>query len=299
MDLHQLYIFTKVVEQKSFSRAAEALYLSQSTVSSHIQSLEKNLGVTLFDRVGRENILTPYGERLYFWAQKLLQLKDQALLDIKQSAEKLAGGIRIGVSSVPGQFILPKMIKDFRSHYSLVTFSINQWPSKTVAERVLNGIVDVGVLGEKYENDKLQYFPLLKEKLVLLASKDFTIKEPVTIESISQYPFVMRNSNSGTKSMLDKFLKRHNMKESQFNIVAHTDSGENLIELVKNGVGVSIISEIAAKKHTENPLIQAHKISGFDDERYFYLVYNKKKTLSMPSKLFIEMFSGKKMDMEE
>lgn len=298
MDLHQLYIFTKVVEQKSFSKAAEALYLSQSTVSSHIQSLEKNLGVTLFDRVGRENTLTPYGERLYFWAQKLLQLKDQALLDIKQSAENLAGVIRIGVSSVPGQFIVPKMIKDFRSHYSQVTFSINQWPSKTVAERVLNGTVDIGVLGEKYENEKLHYYPLLKEKLVLLASKEFTIDNPVTIESISQYPFIMRNSDSGTKSMLEKFLKRNDMKESRFNIVAHTDSGECLIELVKQGVGVSIISEIAAKKHVESPLIQAHRISGFDDERYFYLVYNKKKTLSMPSKLFIEMFSDKKVDID-
>lgn len=292
MELHQLYIFTKVVEQKSFSKAAEALYLSQSTVSSHIQSLEKYLGVPLFDRLGRENILTPYGERLYDWALKLLQLRDEALLDIKKSADSIGGVIRIGVSSVPAQCIVPKMIKKFRDRYSQVTFSIHERPSKSVAEHVLNGTVDLGILGEKYGNERLRYIPLLKEKLVLFAGKEFQIQTPVTAENLSQYPFIMRYANSGTKAILEKFFRKHGMKESDLNIVAYTDSGETLIELVKQGVGVSIISEIAATEYADNPLVQIHPIEGFDDERYFYLVYNEKKTLSMPAKLFLKMFSN-------
>lgn len=292
MELHQLYIFTKVVEQKSFSKAADALYLSQSTVSSHIQSLEKYLGVPLFDRLGRENILTPYGERLYEWAIKLLQLRDEALLDIRKSADSIGGVIRIGVSSVPAQCIAPKMIKDFRNHYSQVTFSIHESPSKKVAELVLNGTVDVGILGEKYDNEKLHYIPLMKEKLVLLASKEVPIQNPVTAENLRQYPFIMRYANSGTKALLEKFFRKHGLKESDLNIVVYTDSGETLIELVKQGVGVSVVSEIAAAQHAKHSLVQIHPIEGFDDERYFYLVYNKKKTLSMPAKLFLKMFSN-------
>lgn len=289
MDLHQLYVFTKVVEHKSFSKAAEAIYLSQSTVSSHIQSLEKMLNVPLFDRVGRETILTPYGERLYDWALKLLQLKDQALFDLKESVTELKGIIHIGVSSVPGQFLIPKIVKDFRKEYSNVTFSVSEYPSKLVAERVMSGKVDLGFLGEKYENDKLHYLPLLKEKLVLISSPAYHLGETITMQELLNYPFVMRSADSGTKAILEKFLKKQQIKEDQLNIVAFTDSSQTLIEFVKQGIGIAIISEIAAKEYTLNTNLRIHEIEDFHDERYFYLVYNEMKTLSLVSKLFIEM----------
>jgi DNA-binding transcriptional LysR family regulator len=288
MDLHQLYVFTKVVEHKSFSKAAEDIYLSQSTVSSHIQSLEKMLNVPLFDRVGRESILTPHGERLYGWALKLLQLKDQALLDLSQDMTELRGDIRIAASSVPGQFMIPKMVKQFRSEYQNVTFHVNQSSSKNVAEKVLNGSVDLGILGEKYENDKLQYIPLLKEKLVLISPNQMEFKSPVNIKDILEYPFVMRNSDSGTNAILERFLKINKITKNQMNIIAYTDSSQSLIQFVKEGIGLSIISEIASKEYVERDLIRMYDIEDFANERYFYLVYNINRTLSVVSKKFIE-----------
>ncbi len=288
MDFHQLYVFTKVVEHKSFSKAAEDIFLSQSTVSSHIQSLEKMLKVKLFDRVGRENILTPHGDRLYHWAQKILLLKDQALLDLNQGMTELRGVIQIAVSSVPGQFILPKMVNHFREEFPSVTFNINQSPSKIVAEKVLNGSVDVGLLGGKYDNDKLHYIPLLKEKLVLITSKQAEIKHPINIQEMIKYPFVMRNSDSGTYAMLGKFLKKHHISKDQMNIIAHTDDSQCLIQMVIQGIGISVISEIVAQEYSTNNIINMYELEDLTDERYFYLVFNKNKTLSMVSKLFIE-----------
>jgi DNA-binding transcriptional LysR family regulator len=288
MDFHQLYVFTKVVEHKSFSKAADAIFLSQSTVSSHIQALEKMLKVNLFDRVGRENVLTPHGERLYQWAQKILLLKDQALLDLHQGMTDLQGAIRMAVSSVPGQFILPKMIKRFREEYPSVTFHIKQSPSKIVADKVLHGTVDLGILGEKYENDKLHYIPLLKEKLVLITSKQTKIESPVSIEEITKYPFIMRDSDSGTNAILEKLLKKHQIQKDSLNIIATTDSGQSLIQFVIQDIGISIISEISARDYASNHLICVRDIENFNDERYFYLVFNKQKTQSMISKLFIE-----------
>jgi DNA-binding transcriptional LysR family regulator len=288
MDLHQLYIFTKVVEHKSFSKAAEDVYLSQSTVSTHIHSLEKVLNVTLFDRVGRESILTPYGERLYVWALKLLQLKDQALLDLSHEMTELRGDIRIAASSVPGQYMIPKMVKQYRNEYPLVTFHINQASSKNVAEKVLNGSVDIGILGEKYDNEKLQYIPLLKEKLVLISPKHIEFKNPVNIQEILNYPFVMRNSNSGTNSVLERFLKESKITKDQMNITAYTDSSQSLLQFVKEGLGISIISEIASKEYDERNLIHMYDIEDFNNERYFYLVYNINRTQSVVSKKFIE-----------
>jgi DNA-binding transcriptional LysR family regulator len=288
LDLHQLYVFTKVVEHKSFSKAADDIFLSQSTVSSHIQALEKMLNMNLFDRVGRESILTPQGERLYQWALKLLLIKDQAMLDLKEGMTDLRGMIRIAASSVPGQFMVPRMVKQFRVQYPEATFHINQSSSKIVAEKVLNGSVDVGILGDKYENDKLHYIPLLKEKLVLITSNQNEIVGPVNIEEVLDYPFVMRNSSSGTNALLERFLKKSKIHKDKLNIIAYIESGQSLMQFVLQDIGISIISEIAASEYSSKNMLKMHDINGFDDERYFYLVYNINKTQSLLSKLFIE-----------
>jgi DNA-binding transcriptional LysR family regulator len=287
MDLHQLFVFTKVVEHKSFSKAAEDIFLSQSTVSSHIQALERTLNMRLFDRVGREIILTPYGSRLYQWALKLLILKDEAMLDLKEGMNELQGMIRVAASSVPGQFILPKMIKHFRNQFPNVVFQIEQSSSKVVNDKVLNGTVDVGLLGEKFENDKLCYLPLLKEKLVLITSNQIKLNGAVKIHELMKYPFIMRNPGSGTNAILEKFLKKNNISKDQMKIIAYTESGQNLIQFVIEDMGIAIISEIAAREYAKKQLLNMYEIEGFDDERYFHLAYNKNRTQSLISKLFI------------
>lgn len=300
MDLHQLYIFTKVAEYKSFSKAADAIYLSQSTVSSHIQSLEKMLNVKVFDRIGREILLTPQGERLYYWAQKLLALKDQAVLDVNKSQTRLDGIIRLGASSVPSQCIVPKLVKKFRGKYANITFSICQSSSKTIADKVLEGTIDAGVIGELYGNDKLEYIPLQKERLVLITAGDkFHIQAPVKMEDIIHLPFILRNSNSGTFSMLKRFLKKKGIKEEHLNVAAYTDTTQSLVEFVRQGIGISIISELAAKEYEASHLFNVYKIEDFQDERFFYLVYNKKKTHSMIAKLFIKMASEERFSEEK
>lgn len=299
MDLHQLYVFTKVVEHKSFSKAANAIYLSQSTVSSHIQSLEKMLNVQLFDRIGRDIVLTPYGKRLYYWAEKMLVLKDEALLDINKSVTELKGDILIGASSVPAQFIVPKIVKKFRDTYANVSFSLSQYSSKIVAEKVFNGTIDIGILGEKYEHDRVSYIPLVKEKLVLVSSTAYPFTGPVSIQEMINYPFIMRDSDSGTKALMDRFLKKQNIKLDHFNIAVHTDSIQSLIEFIKQGIGISIISEVAAKEYVNHASLQIYEIENFDVDRYFYLAYNDKKTLSIISKLFIEIATGEKLIVED
>jgi DNA-binding transcriptional LysR family regulator len=225
---------------------------------------------------------------LYQWALKLLLLKDQAMLDLKEGATELRGMIRIGASSVPGQFMIPKMVKKFRNQYPKATFHVNQSSSKIVAEKVLNGSVDFGLLGEKYENDKLCYIPLLKENLVLITSQQSNIVGPVDIETLLSYPFIMRNSDSGTNSLIERFLKKKQISKDQMNIVAYTENGQSLIQFVLQDIGIAIISEIAAREYYDKNLMMIHEINEFNEERYFYLVYNQNKTQSMLSKLFIE-----------
>ncbi|WP_042460966.1 selenium metabolism-associated LysR family transcriptional regulator [Neobacillus dielmonensis] len=288
MDLHQLYVFTKVVEHKSFSKAAEDIFLSQSTVSSHIQALERTLDTKLFDRIGREPVLTPQGERLYQWALKLLLLKDQAIFDLKQGMTELKGMVRIAASSVPGQFIIPKMVKQFREQYPSAIFHIDQSSSKNAVDKVLNGTVDLGIIGEKFESEKLKYIPLIEEKLVLITSNKTKLPDSVNISDILDYPFIMRNSDSGTNAMLEKLLRKNQIKKEQMNIIAYTDSSQSLMQFVMEDIGISIVSEIAAKSYSELNMLHMYHINGFDEKRFFYLVYNTEKTHSMIAKFFID-----------
>ncbi|WP_071459227.1 selenium metabolism-associated LysR family transcriptional regulator [Bacillus massilinigeriensis] len=292
MDLHQLYVFSKVVEHKSFSKAAEDIFLSQSTVSSHVQALEKSLNMKLFDRIGREVLLTPHGKRLYKWAQKLLLLKEQAILDLKEGSPEYSGVIKIAASSGPGQYLLPKMIRKFRKEHPLATFHISESSSKSAAEKVHNGFVDIGILGEKYEDEKLCYFPLFKEKLVLIVPLERRLRGAVSIEDLFSLPLVMRESGSGTNSILEKNFKEMGISKKELNIVATSDSGTSLIQLVKEGVGAAFVSEIAAASFRENEMVSVHEIKGFTEERSFYLATNKDRTLSLVSKLFIEKSSS-------
>ncbi|MED3570724.1 selenium metabolism-associated LysR family transcriptional regulator [Cytobacillus praedii] len=288
MDLHQLFVFTKVVEHRNFSKAADDVFLSQSTVSSHIKALEKSLNLKLFDREGRDTILTPHGERLYQWAQKILLLKDEALLDLKREMMDFRGIVKIATSSVPGSFIIPNMIKDFNHAYPNISFHISESSSKRVVEHVLNRTVDIGILGEKYENDKLFYLPFQKEKLVLITSNELEFNGPVCLEEIIKHPLIMRSSDSGTRSLINKFLEKKQISKEHLNIAVHTDSGNSLIQFVIQNVGISIISEMAAREFAAANLIHMYEIKDFYDERFFYLAYHKNKTLSLAAKLFIE-----------
>jgi DNA-binding transcriptional LysR family regulator len=98
----------------------------------------------------------------------------------------------------------------------------------------------------------------------------------------------MRNSDSGTNSLIEKFLKKNKISKDQMNIVTYTENGQSLIQFVLQNIGIAIISEMAAKEYYDRNLIMIHEIKDFNDERYFYLVYNQNKTQSMLSKLFIE-----------
>jgi len=289
MDFHQLAIFIEVVEQKSFTKAAEEIFLSQSTVSSHIQALEKNLNLKLFDRDGRDITLTRHGEDLYVWAQKLLNLRDEAILDLKSETNDFKGTLKIAASSVPSSYILPKIIKKFLEQFPKVTFRIQDLPSKTVTETILKGGAEIAILGQKFEHEKLNYIPIFKEKLVLITAKDIELpKHYSSLEDCLMYPFIFRDSDSGTLHNIKKYLQKKKIPTDLMQTPVYTSSGSSLIELVKEGVGISIVSEIAAREYAKLGVINMYDILDFEDERYFYICHRKNRTLSIPARFFIE-----------
>lgn len=162
MEFNQLEIFVSVVKHKSFSKAAKELYLTQPTISSHIQNLEKALLTTLLDRRSKDIRLTHSGKIFYSYAVELINVRDQAKLNIKDHADQIQGHIDINASSIPQQYILPYIIKDFTQKYPDVSFSISNKSSKDIVDDIVQGRESFGIVGAKYSSRLLEYIGFLK-----------------------------------------------------------------------------------------------------------------------------------------
>lgn len=295
MLMHQLHVFTRVVEEKSFSKAAESIYLSQSTVSTHINNLEKYLGQKLFDRLGKEVVLTYSGEKLYIWAKEILSLKEKALWDLKDCMGRIEGHLKIAASTVPAQYIVPKLISQFSEKYPGIKFTLDSLDSKHVAERLIDGEADVGILGYQYFPDRLKFIPLLEEKLVVVTPANLHFPSSITIKEFAAYPFLFRKHGSGTQASLEKILQRGNIDITKMNVIGYFDSVQVLKQCVREGLGISVISEIAAADYVQQSFINAYEINELVEKRTFYLAYNNERTISPLVKEFIDYTKGWKM----
>lgn len=280
MQFHQLIAFVTVVEQKSFSKAAENIYLSQSTVSTHISTLEKYFGQKLFDRLGKKIVLTPFGEKLYYWAKEMIELRENALWDLKEWTGRTEGKITIAASTVPAQYIIPKLISKFINKYPGIHFTVIQQVSQKVADLLLNGEADLGILGDKYYPNKIEYIPFMKEKMVLITPPQVKLSKPILLSNLLDYNFIFRKSGSGTQAFLEKLLKDQEIDITNLKVVAHVDSVQSIIQCVKEGLGLSIISEIAARDYINKGFINYYYLKEIQKDRYFYFAYNNEKTLS-------------------
>jgi DNA-binding transcriptional LysR family regulator len=147
LDLWQLKIFIKVMETGSFSKASEAIHLTQPTVSSHIKDLETYFNCRLLDRLGKESIPTGAGRILYSYARRLLDLHDEAEGAIHDFMGNIKGSLLIGGSTIPAGYIIPGFVKPFRTRFPGIDISVISGDSMQIIDHVLAGKVEIGIAG--------------------------------------------------------------------------------------------------------------------------------------------------------
>ncbi len=288
MLLHQLEIFVHVAEEKSFSKAAENIYLSQSTISTHIGSLEKHYGQKLFDRMGKEVRLTYAGEKLYPIAKEMMKLQQSAMEAVSEKARRIEGTVRIAASSVPAQYMVPKLIAEFSHKYPETRLSLNLMDSKQVADCLLRGDADVGILSHRYYPEKLQFEHFMEERLVIVSPTDLKLKKNIKLEDLADYPILFRKPGSGTQVTVEALLEEAGVDLKKLNIVGYFDSVQVVKQCVKEGMGVSIISEIAARDYVEYGLMNAYPIAEEKENRVFYVAHNELRSKTPAVKEFID-----------
>ena len=167
MEFRQLEAFVNAVKYKSFSKAADATFLTQPTISAHINNLENEMGTTLVNRTGREITLTKQGELFYPYAIDMLHTRSQALATVQAQCEAMDGVLDLYASSIPGQYYLPRLIGEFHAKCPKIRFYVDQSDSKTVIENVMSQKGEIGLTGYKMHNS-LVYEPVFMDELVLI-----------------------------------------------------------------------------------------------------------------------------------
>lgn len=177
MNLRQLEAFIKVSDSKSFSKAAQELYLTQPTVSAHIQTLEKELKVRLFVRNTKTVKLSEDGKTLYQYARQMIELEQEIQSMFSKAAEQKERCITIATSTIPAQYILPDILVKFRERFPKEQFRIVESDSSTVIEQVASHLVDIGFSGTVIEKANCKYIPFYQDDLVVIMPNTERISE--------------------------------------------------------------------------------------------------------------------------
>ncbi|WP_297289335.1 selenium metabolism-associated LysR family transcriptional regulator [uncultured Flavonifractor sp.] len=291
MQLKQLEVFLQVARQRSFSKAAEALYLTQPTVSAHVAALEEELGAKLVVRSTKELRLTAGGRVLSRYAAEILGLCQRAAQDVRTATSSIAGTLSIAASTVPSQYLLPQVLPLLRQRYPQVFFQIRQGDSGQVAQWMMENGAELGLVGAPVQRAGLLCVPFLAERLVIAtpnAPEYRRLEGQMTPEILRRAPFLMREPGSGTRKQAEQYLKGVGLEPKSLTLAAQLESTESILQGVKNGLGISILSEWAAKEAAQEGKILVFAPESPLLERQFYLLYRRSSPLSPAAAMLVE-----------
>ena len=288
MDARQIEIFVKVAELGSFSKAAEALFLTQPTVSEHIRGLEEELGVRLLDRLGRGAAPTKAGQLLLGYGRRILELHREARQALDQFQGRMSGELVIAASTIPGEYVLPALIGRFKEKYPDIAISLLIGDTQRVVEWVLEGRAELAVAGAQIDHRALEYRELMPDELVLVvsAAHPWHGKKTATLEEVRAEPLIVRERGSGSRHALEKALAEVGLDLSDFRVVGEMGSTQAIKQGVKAGVGISLISKRAVAEECQHGTLHCVKVKDLRFSRAFYLVTSTTRTRSPLAEAF-------------
>jgi DNA-binding transcriptional LysR family regulator len=280
MKIQYLSTFVTVLKTGSFSAAAKELEISQATVSNHIAALEKDVGAKVLTRTIKGVELTEAGKILQETTERIFEELEKAKITISSTEKGLQGEITIAASNIPGEHILPSLISEFRSKYPEVKFKIKATDTVTSLKTLNDNEVNFAAVGslEGFE-EKFEFIEIGEEELVLIVppNHELTKKKAVKLQETLKYPFIYREDNSGTRQETQKMFSEQGILPSDLKIVLELGSTESVITAVSEGVGLSVVSSIAARKAEAADIVKIIKFEGAKNMRKFYIAKQKKQ----------------------
>lgn len=295
MEMRKLEAFCKVVELRSFTRAAKEMLLSQPTISEHVRYLEEEFSQKLLERQAKDISLTPVGAVLYDYARKILRTRDEAIQAVRQFGGNLVGNVTIGCSTIPGTYIVPPLVGLFHKQYTTIKTTLRIGSSRIIAEEVLHGKLEFGVVGARWNEAGLVWSRFFSDELAVIMhpKHPWAGKSEVSLAELLQEPFVLRERESGTRKVIAEILIQNGFREQDLQSVAEIGSTAAVKEAVKAGIGIAILSQRAAVDEVQCGRLATVAIQGQSLKRPFYLVQRKNRAISPVASVFLEFLKEK------
>ena len=293
MEFKQLEAFVAVVENKSFSEAARQLNLTQPTISAHIQTLEQELNSRLLIRTTKKLTITQRGLQLYDCASNMLNMRKNIIDEFTGHNKKI---IDLAVSTIPSSYLLPEILGAFTKQISDIYFHPWQSDSLGAVSRVLDGSVDLALIGNTFDEPDCCFIPFRQDKLVIatpvndhyLQLEKKSKSGALEFSDFLKEPFIMRETGSGTKKEIDRYLEERNIPASSLRIVARMNDLEAIRKSVAGGLGISILSACSARDLADTHQILMFPLNSEKAVRTFYIVYSKNRILKPHVKQFLK-----------
>lgn len=289
MDFKQIEVFINVAKHKSFSRAANAVFLSQPAVSSHISILEKELNVQLFDRTSKEVLLTPAGESFLRYAIEIINTRNTAISCLESFNKNVTGTLNLAASTTPCNTIVPVLMKKFSEKYPAVTFKITEQNSGDIIDNIIKFNNEIGIIGSCVNDEKIKAYRLMNDELVLISPVSFGIQDDISIKNLLKYKFILREKHSATRTTFESALNQNNISLNDLSVSCEVNNLDSLFQFVKCGVGVSIVSRAVFNNYSDCNKIKCSNIIELPLSRGIYLVTSSRRTLTPTAKAFFDL----------
>ena len=289
MEFKQLEAFVAVIDYGSFSEAARKLYLTQPTISAHVRSLEEELHTKLILRTTKKTTITTRGYQLYDSAVRMLEIRNNLLENFTGVQKHM---IDLAASTIPSSYLLPEILAAFGKTHPDIYFHSLQADSAESINRVLDGTVDLALVGQNTRDETCVFLPFCQDELVIatpITNHYLSLQnKTVTFEDFIKDPIIIREKGSGTKKEMDLFLEQIGIKPSDLNVIARMNDLEGIKKSIVNGLGISILSARSAIDLQKTKQILLLPLEESAHKRTFYIVYSKNRILKPHVRQFIQ-----------
>jgi len=289
--LQQMEALIRLVEERSFSHAAQKMYLTQPSLTKHIKNLEGSINAAVVNRKNTGISLTPEGKVLYDYARRIFKLMDDAKEKVARVKEDESGSIFISASTIPSTYILPHLLNAFNKQHPDIRCYVRMNDSDATLNMVLDNQAEIGFIGRSVSNKKLHAEAVWEDRLVLAVPEGhrWGTKASVTVGELSREPFIIREKGSATRSILEEYLQKNTGRSlSRFNVICELGSSEAVKEAIMAGLGVSILSARAVGRELAEGRLVERPVEGCMIERNFYLIYRTQLSLMRHHALFLD-----------
>jgi DNA-binding transcriptional LysR family regulator len=274
IDVKRFETFIYAAENLSFTEAAKQLNLSQPTVSYQIKALEKELGLSLFLRVGRHLQLTEAGRLLLPRARQIFHQTSEMEELLSSLQEGVVGHLRIACSTTVGKYLLPQLAARFRQRYPGIRVSIFQCISRDVTLQLLDNEANLGVVSFEVQDENIEYQEFFLDSISLIVphGHPWAMRQAISPEEIITEPLIMREASSGTRRMLLSQLAKFDIGLDDLNIFMELGNAEAIVRTVATGYAVSFVSTLASACPLERGNVVDVQVQGFDMHRKVYMI---------------------------